>query len=130
MNEAHRSASFGVFKPVGHVVAAFPTEADSRFATSTLIAAGFGTADITVYTPAAMLKQVEKDLANASSLPAIGQELSLVKAHGELARRGSYFLVVRARTQESTDTIADIAVPVVTPFESDPAGMMAMRRAS
>ena len=110
MNEAHRSQACGVFKPVGHVLVALPTDDEFQYASSALIAAGFGEDDITAYSPDEMLAQVEDDLAHASVLASIGQELNLVKAHGELARQGNSFLVVRARNQEAADTIAEIAV--------------------
>lgn len=110
MTEASRSRSYGVFKPVGHVIVAFPSDAECRDAGAALFAAGFADEDITAYTPARMLAQVEQDLAHASTLAGIGQELNLVRAHGELARRGSSFLVVRARNQQAADTIAETAL--------------------
>ena len=110
MNEIHRSQAYGVFKPVGHVLVALPTDDEFQYANSALLAAGFGEDDITAYSPAQMLAKVEEDLAHASGLASLGQELNLVKAHGELARQGSSFLVVRARNQEAADTIAEIAV--------------------
>ena len=109
MTDFTYSRSYGVFKPVGHVVVALPSESDWRAADAALRVAGFTGADITSYTPAQMLAQVEGDLANASSLAGLGQELNLVKAHGELARQGHSFLVVHARDQEAADTIAGIA---------------------
>jgi hypothetical protein len=110
MLQAHHDHAYGVFKPVGHVVVAFPSDTECDYAASALVAAGFGEDDITAYSPAQMTAQVDHDLANAGLLAGIGQELNIVKAHGELARQGSSFLVVRARGQEATDTIAEIAV--------------------
>ncbi|MEP7297237.1 MAG: hypothetical protein ABI702_13705 [Burkholderiales bacterium] len=110
MNDAQRPTSYGVFKPVGHVVMAFPTAADSDRASSALIASGFGATDITAHTPAQMLEQAERDVAQAGTLAGLGQELNLVKAHGELARQGSSFLVVRARTREDTATLTQVAL--------------------
>ena len=110
MTEADRSHAYGVFKPAGHVVVAFPTAPDARAAQDALLAAGFTRDDITVYSPQQMLAQVTQDLARASSLAGIGQELNLVKAHGELARQGSSFLVVRAGNQDAADRIAAVAL--------------------
>ncbi|MEP6875514.1 MAG: hypothetical protein ABI887_14230 [Burkholderiales bacterium] len=72
--------------------------------------AGFADEDLRVYTPAQMLAQVDDDLTNASSLAGLGQELNLVKAHGELARQGHSFLVVRARDQDAADMVTEIAL--------------------
>lgn len=102
--------SYGVFKPVGHVIVAFPSEADCHAAEAALRRAGFTDDEITSYSPAQMVAQVEQDIARASLLAGIGQELNLVKAHGELARQGSSFLVVRSPDQESADKIAAIAL--------------------
>ena len=110
MTEAHSSHSYGVFKPVGHVIVAFPTEADCNAAEAALMRTGFTDDDITRYSPAEMVAQVAHDIANASLLAGIGQELNLVKAHGELARQGCSFLVVRSTDQESADKIAAIAL--------------------
>lgn len=109
MSAVSRSHSYGVFKPVGHVIVAFPSAASCHDASAELLAAGFAEADIVAYSPTQMLVQVEQDLAHASALAGIGQELNLVKAHGELARQGSSFLVVRARDQDAADRIAAIA---------------------
>ena len=109
MVESTHPRSYGVFKPVGHVVVALPTEADCRAADAALRVAGFADEDITAYTSEQMLAQVGADLADASPLAAIGQELNLVKVHGELARRGHSFLVVYAHDQEAADRVAEIA---------------------
>ncbi len=110
MTEAPGFHSYGVFKPVGHVIVAFPSEEECHDAGAALFAAGFADEDVTGYTPARMLAQVEQDLAHAGMLAGIGQELNLVKIHGELARQGSSFLVVRARNQEAADMIAETAI--------------------
>jgi len=109
VNDVSRPKTFGVFKPVGHVVVALPTEADRHTAELTLAGAGFADDAITVYSPAQMIAQVEDNLAHASALAGLGQELNLVKAHGALARLGHHFLVVRAPDQQAADTIAEIA---------------------
>jgi hypothetical protein len=109
MNDSKLPKAYGVFKPVGRIVVALPSEADCHAAEAALQRAGFTDDDIDVYTPAQMVAQVEHDLAHASALAGIGQELNLIKAHGELARQGSSFLVVRASGQQAADTIAEIA---------------------
>lgn len=111
MTAAATSArSYGVFKPVGHVIVAFPNEADCNAAEAALTRNGFSDDNITRYAPEEMQTQVAHDIANASLLAGIGQELNLVKAHGELAAQGASFLVVRAPDQEAADKIAAIAL--------------------
>lgn len=107
MNEALHA--YGVFKPVGHVVVTLPSGTDRRAAQTALLRAGFLDEDITTYTPEEMIEQVDADLAQASLLAGIGQELNLVRAHRDLARQGSHFLVVRARDPHEVTQVAEIA---------------------
>ena len=56
-----------------------------------------------------MVKLVERDLRNASPLAAIGQEINLLRSHGELAERGYHFLVVKAKDDAQAREIAEIS---------------------
>lgn len=96
MDKTNPPRSFGVFKPVGHTVIAFPTAAAMEAAASSLLSQGFTASDLVRYTPAEMKAQVEADLLTASPLAAVGQEINLVKAHRTLAENGCSFLVVYA----------------------------------
>jgi hypothetical protein len=109
MAEDKFHTAYGVFKPVGHVVISFPSVEDCDHAVAALLDAGFSAGDVTRYTPEKMLAQVEADLARASPLSGIGQEINLIKAHGELARQGSHFLVVRASGQAEIDKVTTVA---------------------
>jgi len=97
MNKHKPPEAFGVFKPVGHVVMAFRSDGDSHAARTALVERGF---DVVAYTPQQMLAQVDADIAGASPLASLGQELNLVKAHRELAERGHSFIVVRTPDDE------------------------------
>jgi hypothetical protein len=110
MNADQRPQAYGVFKPVGHVIVALPSENARDDAVAGLLRAGFMAADIHAYSPSEMIAQVDDELAHASGLAGIGQELNLVKAHRELALQGSNFLVVRARDAHEADQIADVAL--------------------
>jgi hypothetical protein len=110
MTTASNSQAYGVFKPVGHVIVALPTEEDCSQADSELIRAGFTNDDIRRYSPAEMIAQVDDDLAHASAFAGIGQELNLIRAHRELAVKGSSFLVVRASDTHKAEQIAEIAL--------------------
>jgi len=101
--------SFGVFKPVGHVIVSFPPQSDMQAAVEALSKAGFGSDDITAYTPDEMRAQADVDIDQAGVLAGIGQELNLVKAHRELAEKGHSFLVVRAPKDEQSSQVAEIS---------------------
>jgi len=106
---ADHAESFGVFKPVGHVVVSFASADDLDAAARALTAKGFIEAEVRRYTPEQMVAQADIDIAQASPLSAIGQELNLVKAHRELALQGRSFLVVKAPKAEQTEQVAAIA---------------------
>jgi len=101
--------SFGVFKPVDHVLMSFASAADSDAAVSALRDAGFGESDISRYTPSEMRAQAEMDIGNAGALAALGQDLNLVKAHLALALQGQSFVVVSAAHDEQVQRATEVA---------------------
>ncbi len=109
MNTNDKPESFGVFKPVGHVIVAFANAVDAEGARAQLQREGFTPEDIRSYSPEQMKNQADTDIEHAGLLAGIGQELNLVKAHRELAVRGHSFLVVHAPNDETTERVADIA---------------------
>lgn len=109
MEKNDRPAAYGVFKPVGHVIAAFPTDADLQGARDALVDAAFAASDIVAYTPEQMKRQADIDIDQAGVLAGIGQELNLVKAHRDLAEQGYSFLVVKAPEDDAAQKVAEIA---------------------
>jgi hypothetical protein len=100
--------SFGVFKPVGHVVISFPKAQQAEAALSALQAAHVAAADIRRYSDLEMIRQIDHDIERASPLASIGQEMNLVRAHRELAEQGYHWLVVRAADDEQAAHVAGI----------------------
>lgn len=109
MKKSHPPETLGVFNPVGHVVASFPSARDVDEAVDALARSGFSGQDVARYSPEQMKAQVEREIADASPIAAIGQELNLVKAHGALADKGYHFLVVNAPKDEQAQEVAEIA---------------------
>lgn len=101
--------SFGVFKPVDHVLMSFATAAHADAAVSDLCKAGFRESDISRYTPGEMRDQAEADIGNAGGLASLGQDLNLVKAHLALAQQGQSFVVVSAADAEQVQRAAEVA---------------------
>lgn len=101
--------SFGVFKPVDHVLMSFATEVDAEAAVSALRAAGFEDSDIFRYSPAEMQEQAEGDIVNAGALAHLGQDLNLIKAHLALAQQGQCFVAVRAAHDEHVQRATEVA---------------------
>jgi hypothetical protein len=100
--------SFGVFKPVGHIVMAYRSAAALDLAVEALLAEGFAPTDLVRYSPAEMAAQVASDQHSATALASLGQELSLVRLHGQLAAEGCSFLVVHAPDDEHADRVASL----------------------
>lgn len=109
MDSKSHPKTLGVFAPVGHVIVSFPTLQDTGAAIDALRDAGFSDEHIVRYTSDEMRQQVDIDLAKASPLAALGQEINLVRAHGELADQGYSFLVVRAPDEPLWMLVAEIA---------------------
>jgi hypothetical protein len=56
-----------------------------------------------------MIDQIDQDVAHASPLSQLGQELNLVRAHRALAEQGYHFLVLRVSDSVPAQTLADMA---------------------
>lgn len=110
MTAQDRPEAFGVFKPVGHVIVSFPPDADMSSAADALQQSGFTADDVLRYTPEQMKRQAEIDIAKATPLASLGQELNLVKAHLELAEQGHSFLVVHAPKDDDAKRVASVAL--------------------
>ncbi len=108
MDKNNPPKSFGVFKPTGHTVIAFDTEDKAIEAQKALLQRGFDGDAIVHYTPQEMQAQVASDLHTASPIAAVGQELNLVRAHGELADAGCHFLVVHTPDNQQVQTVSEI----------------------
>jgi hypothetical protein len=101
--------SFGVFKPVGHVVITFRTAGDLQAAEVALQDQGLAASEMVRYTPAEMISQVDAEVERASPLASIGQDLNLIKAHRERALEGCSFLVVHAPEQATVAKVDAVA---------------------
>ena len=109
MDKNNIPESFGVFKPVGHVVITFRTAGDLQAAETALHEQGFAASEIVRYTPAEMIAQVDAEVERASPLASLGQDLNLIKAHRELAQDGCSFLVVHAPEEAHVDKVEAVA---------------------
>ena len=109
MDKTAPPESFGVFKPVGHTVIAWRSEADLQAAAERLLAQGFAATALVHYTPQQMTAQVDRELLAASPLAALGQELNLIHAHLALAESGCSFLVVHAPDDARAEQVAMLA---------------------
>lgn len=101
--------SFGMFKPVGYVLASFADDQVARNAANSFVAAGFDANDVHFAPAAEVVEHAGDDVAHVGILATIGQDLNLVRAHLALARRGHGFVAVRASDAAEAERVADIA---------------------
>ena len=106
MNNSNSQTAYGVFKPVGHVLASFPNERDARSAVEALKTAGFP--NVAYYPAEEVLERAERDIRNSGVLANIGQELNLVKQQRDLAQQGHPFVSVLAPEDDAARRAADI----------------------
>ncbi len=106
MKDSNSQTAYGVFKPVGHVLASFPTERDARSAVQALKEAGFP--EVAYYTADEVRERADRDIANAGLLASLGQELNLVKQQRDLAEEGHPFVSVLAPEDAAARRAADI----------------------
>lgn len=109
MNKSNPPTSFGVFKPVGHVVVALGSNEQLQALSGALAAQGFSAGEMVHYSPQEMIDQVSAQLLTASPLASVGQDLNLIKAHRALAEGGCSFLVVHAPDGDQVDKVAAAA---------------------
>ena len=98
--------SFGVFKPVGHVVISLPGAEAADRAAQALRKLGLPDDAVHRYTDTEMTRRIDEDVANASPIASIGQEMNLILAHRVLAVRGYHWLVVRVTDDEQAVQVA------------------------
>ena len=108
MEKSDRPEAFGVFKPVGHIVIAFRTAQAMEAAASTLQGQGFIGEALVRYSPQQMITQADADIAKATPLASLGQELNLVKAHRRLAEEGCSFLIVHAPDDDKVALVTQL----------------------
>ena len=106
MNDSNSQTAYGVFKPVGHVLASFPTERDAHSAVEALKEAGFQ--EVAFYPADEVRERAQRDVENAGLLASVGQELNLVKQQLDLANEGHPFVSVLAKEDDAARRAADI----------------------
>jgi hypothetical protein len=99
--------SFGLHKPVGHVLLVF-AGADAAEAGVRAVAA-VARGEPRRWSDREMLEQADAELAQAGVLAKVGQEYNLVRDHRDRAARGGHFVAVAADDDEQARAIAEAA---------------------
>lgn len=109
LTKTDQALSFGVFKPVGHVVVALPDEAAATAAADALRTSGFEDDDILQFSSEEERAQMDDMLDHASDFGGFGYELRLMREYQALARAGCAWLVVYAPDAAHAARVADVA---------------------
>jgi hypothetical protein len=107
---------FGIFYPVGHLVAAFASQEDAEQVQKDLATGGYDADDVRLYTCAQVAVATERNLEDHSGfLARLGKSDQAVKIHLDAAKHGATFLLIYA----PGDTDATRAMNVIrrVPFK-------------
>lgn len=94
--------SFGVLKPEGHAVLAWPDAESADAALGSLREAGLDAGGVQRWTPQAMQALARQQLEHAETAAHFGYEINLVREYGQLAERGCHFAAVRCGDDAAT----------------------------
>lgn len=98
-----RNTSFGIFYPLGYLVAAFSTQKDAQQVQQDLITGGYDQADCMLYTCKEVAAAAERNLAeNTGFLARLGWADEAVQAHLDAAKEGAAFLLIYAPSDTDT----------------------------
>jgi len=109
MTKGELPQSLGTYKPVGHVLLAFPSDELTAEAHSALRAIGFDDEDLLHYSADEESAQMDYMLSHASSLSGFGYEVTLMRRYQTLAKEGCGWLLVYAPDAPHTERVAEVA---------------------
>lgn len=101
--------SFGVFKPVGHVMVGMPTQGSIHSLTTALLHAGWPSSGILRFTPRESVAELEALVDKAGPMAGFGYEITLLRRYLALAREGYRWLLVKVEDAEQASTAAGLA---------------------
>jgi len=103
------ATSFGVFKPVGHVMVGLPLPGQLQALVRLLHGAGWNAETLLRFDPHEALPELEAMVDGAGVLAGFGFEITLLRRYLALTLEGYSWLLVRAEDVEQAQTVAAIA---------------------
>ena len=101
--------SFGVFKPVGHLMIGLPTQAQTDTLVSALQGAGWASGEVRQFTPRESLAELEALAEGAGAMAGFGYEITLLRRYVKLAREGYLWLLVKVGDTDEAAQAAELA---------------------
>ena len=105
---------FGIFYPVGYLVAAFPAQDEAERVRRDLLTGGYDPSDVRLYTCAEVAAATEENLNHTGVLARLGKSDDAIRLHLAAAREGASFLLIYA--PGDTDTTRAMNVVRRGPF--------------
>ena len=109
MTKGELQESLGAFNPVGHSVLAFADDKAAGEAARAAHDAGFGPADILVFTSAELFPDLQEMMRNASGAAGFGYEITLMRRYLTLAGEGAGWVVVYSPDEAQAARVTEIA---------------------
>jgi len=109
MTKDELQESLGAFNPVGHSVLAFADDKTAGEAAQAVRDAGFGAADILVFTSGELFPDLSEMMRNASGAAGFGYEITLMRRYLALAGEGAGWLVVYCPDEAQIVKVTEIA---------------------
>ena len=101
--------SFGVFKPVGHLMIGLPTQEQTDTLVSALQGAGWASHEVRQFTPRESVAELEDLVEKAGALAGFGYEITLLRRYLTLARGGQLWLLVKVEDTDEAAQAAELA---------------------
>lgn len=101
--------SFGVFKPVGHVMMGLPTQTQADALAGALHESGWAGDAVQHFAPSEGVAELEAMVDNAGSMAGFGYEITLLRRYLDLARLGYRWLLVRVDDLDHASAAAEMA---------------------
>lgn len=101
--------SFGVLKPVGHVMVGLPTQEQADALVSALQGAGWASQAVRQFTPRETVADLEAMVDNAGAMAGFGYEITLLRRYLSLAREGYLWLLVKVEDTDEAAQAAELA---------------------
>lgn len=102
-------SSFGVFKPIGHVMTGLPTQAQSDALANSLKSSGWPADAVHHFAASESVAELEVMVDSAGPMAGFGYEITLLRRYLELARQGYRWLLVRVDDTEQAAAVAEQA---------------------
>jgi len=101
--------SFGVFKPVGHVMVGLPAQGPLDALVAGLHDAGWPAAALRQFSPSESAAEFQAMVDNAGVLAGLGYEIHMLERYIQLDQQGYRWLLIQADDAEHAESAAQIA---------------------